>query len=89
MGIEYIFTQIPGILFGSVAGAVIMFFVARKNPKWIEDTYQAQRALSMKGTEEVDRLKEQIKELELDKLIEGKLSGLKADLEALKAKLKG
>lgn len=69
MGIEYIFTQVPGILFGAVAGAIIMFFVARKNPKWVEDTYQAQRAASMQGTEEIDKLKKQLADVQLAQTI--------------------
>ena len=77
------------VVIGAVGGAIGMFFIARQNPKWIEDTYQKQRAVSMQGTEEIDKLKAQVKELELDKLIEGKVSGLKAELEALKAKMKG
>jgi CRISPR/Cas system-associated exonuclease Cas4 (RecB family) len=87
--IESVIANIGWIALGIPIGMVIMLFIARKNPKWIEDVYQKQRALSMQGTEEVEKLKAQVKELELDKLIEGKVSGLKAELEALKAKIKG
>jgi hypothetical protein len=87
--IEFLASQITGLIIGAIGGAVGMFFIAQKNPEWVQSTYQKQRAISMQGTEEVDKLRAQVKELELDKLIEGKVSGLKAELEALKAKIKG
>lgn len=80
--IDFIVSGIPGFIIGAVAGAIIMFFVARKNPKWVEETYQAQRALSMQGTEEVERLRKTVAEMELTKLVESKVA------EAI-AKLKG
>jgi hypothetical protein len=56
--------------------------VAQHNPEWVQSTYQKQRAISMQGTEEVDKLKAQIKEMEIDKTIAAKVA------EAI-AKLKG
>lgn len=70
------------IVIGAVAGAIVMFFVAQKNPEWIQSTYQKQRAVSMQGTEEVDKLKAKVQELEMSKLIEEKVK------EAL-SKIKG
>lgn len=85
--IKYLFDL--RIVLGAIIGAVIMFFVARKNPKWVEDTYQQQRALSMQGTEEVDKLKKQIAELEIEKFISSKTDALKTEIEKLKAQIKG
>ena len=78
---EFIVSQIPGFLLGAVAGAVIMFFVARKNPEWVEETYQKQRALSMQGTEEVDKLRKVVADMEIDKKIEAKFAELQAKLK--------
>jgi uncharacterized membrane protein YdjX (TVP38/TMEM64 family) len=80
--IDFIVSGIPAFLVGAVAGAIIMFFVARKNPKWVEDTYQSQRALSMQGTEEIDKLRKQVAEMELVKLVE-------SEVQKAVAKLKG
>lgn len=76
--IDFIVTGIPGFILGAIAGAIIMFFVARKNPKWVEDTYQAQRGLSMQGTEKIAELEKKIADLELDKKIEEKAKELLA-----------
>ena len=54
---------------GLLAGALVMFFVARKNPEWIQSMYAKQRGLSMKGTEEVEKLQAKVAEFELDKKI--------------------
>jgi hypothetical protein len=70
------------IVIGAVGGAIVMFFVAQHNPEWVQSTYQKQRGISMQGTEEIDKLKAQLKEVELAKVIETKVA------EAL-AKLKG
>lgn len=70
------------IVIGAVGGAIIMFFVAQKNPEWIQSTYQKQRVASMQGTEEIDKLKKQIADMELAKTIDEKVK------EAL-AKIKG
>ena len=71
--IEYLAIQIPGIIIGAIAGAVIMFFVAQKNPEWVQSTYQKQRSISMQGTEKVAELEAKVKELELAKLVEEKV----------------
>ena len=69
-------------ILGAAGGAIGMFFYAQKHPQWVQDLYQKQRAASMQGTEEIDKLKAQLKEVEMSKLIEDKVR------EAL-AKLKG
>jgi len=60
------------IILGAIIGAVIMFFVARKNPKWIEDTYQQQKEI-LSTTELAEKLKaaeKQIAAMELnDKIV--------------------
>lgn len=75
------------IVIGAVAGAIIMFFVARKNPKWVEDTYQAQRAVSMQGTEEVDKLKKQLADVQLVQTIKDTVKSEVAD--AISKAIKG
>jgi uncharacterized membrane protein YdjX (TVP38/TMEM64 family) len=69
------------VVIGAVFGAIIMFFVAQKNPEWVQSTYQKQRKLSMDGTEEVDRLKKQVAEMELEKKIEAKIAELQAKIK--------
>jgi predicted ATPase with chaperone activity len=64
------------ILIGALAGAIGMFFYAQKNPEWVQKLYQKQRGLSMQGTEEIDKLKKQIADMELDKRIEEKFKAL-------------
>ena len=71
--IESAILNIGWIISGAAVGAIVMFFVAQKNPEWIQSTYQKQRAVSMQGTEEVDKLKAQVKELEMSKLSEEKV----------------
>jgi gas vesicle protein len=80
--IEFLASQITGIILGAIAGAVIMFFVAQKNPEWVQSTYQKQRAASMQGTEKVAELEKKLADMEIDKTIAAKVA------EAI-AKLKG
>lgn len=80
--IELLAGQIPGLFIGAIGGGIGMFFIAQRNPEWVQSAYQKQRGTSMQGTEEVDKLKKQIADMELAKTIETKVQ------EAL-AKLKG
>lgn len=81
--------QIPGLIVGCIAGSVLTFFYIqhklKSDPNWVENLYQKQRAIGMKGTDELDKMKAKVKELEMDKVV----NGLKAELEELKSKLKG
>lgn len=86
--IDLVVSNIPGFIFGAIAGAIIMFFVARKNPKWVEETYQKQRGLSMQGTEELEKLRKQVADMEIEKLISSKTDVLKLEIEKLKEKIK-
>jgi len=78
-------SQIPGLFVGGLGGAIgAFFFIQRKlkkNPKWVEDLYQKQRAVGMQGTDELDKLKKQIADMELAKTI--------AELKEKVAKLGG
>ena len=79
---DFIFSQIPGFLFGAVAGAIIMFFVARKNPEWVQEIYEKQKGITKDARTELDELRAKVAEQELVKVIEAKVQ------EAI-AKLKG
>jgi len=79
---DFIFSQIPGFLFGVVAGAIIMFFVARKNPEWVQEIYEKQKGITKDARTELDELRAKVAEQELVKVIEAKVQ------EAI-AKLKG
>jgi hypothetical protein len=82
-------SQIPGLIVGALAGGVLVFFYIqhklKSDPNWVENLYQKQRAVGMKGTDELDKLRSKIKELEMDKVVDT----LKAEVETLKAKIKG
>ena len=60
--------QIPGLFFGGVAGIVCTFFYIqhklKSDPQWVENLYQKQRAVGMKGTEKVDELEAKVKAFE-------------------------
>jgi hypothetical protein len=79
---DFIFSQIPGFLFGAVAGAIIMFFVARKNPEWVQEIYEKQKGITKDARTELEELRAKVAEQELAKVIEAKVQ------EAI-AKLKG
>ena len=80
--IEFLASQITGLVIGAIAGAVIMFFVAQHNPEWVQSTYQKQRAVSMQGTDKIAELEKKLADADLAKTIEAKVA------EAI-AKLKG
>ena len=79
---DFIFSQIPGFAFGAVAGALIMFFVARKNPEWVQEIYEKQKGITKDARTELEELRAKVAEQELAKVIEAKVQ------EAI-AKLKG
>lgn len=73
------------IVLGAIAGAIIMFFVARKNPKWIEDTYQQQKEV-LSTTELSEKLKaaeKQIADMELDSKIMAKATEIYEKMKGL------
>ena len=65
---------------GAVAGAVIMFFVARKNPEWVQSVYEKQKLASRQvlapAEEKVAELQKKLDAMELDKKIEAKFREL-------------
>lgn len=73
-----------GAALGVIGGAVGMFFYIqhklKTDPNWVENLYQKQRALSMKGTEAIEKenaeLKKQIEDFKAKETYEK----LKADL---------
>lgn len=75
---DFIFSQIPGFAFGAVAGALIMFFVARKNPEWVQEIYEKQKGITKDARTELEELRAKVADLELDKKIEEKARELLA-----------
>ena len=64
-----------------VAGGMIgMFFIARKNPEWVQKIYEQQKGITRDvrtGVQkELDEAKAKLAELELDKKIEAKIKEL-------------
>ena len=72
----YFIDQIPGFVVGAVAGATVMFFVARKNPEWIQEMYNKQKGITSDVRKELDEAKAKLAALELDKQIEAKIKEL-------------
>lgn len=70
---EFIVSQFPGILFGAVAGAVVMFFVARKNPEWVQSIYEKQKGFTGSVEDKLREAEAKIASLELDKVINAKV----------------
>jgi hypothetical protein len=66
--------QIPGIFIGGLGGILFTFFYIqhklKSDPNWVENLYQKQRAISMKGTEAIEK----------------ENADLKAQIEGFKAK---
>lgn len=76
MGSESYALMVLIFVLGAVVGAVIMFFVAQKNPKWIQDIYEKQKGVTSDVRQELDAAKQKIADLELDKKIEAKFKEL-------------
>lgn len=72
--IESAILNIGWIAFGAAIGAVIMFFVAQKNPEWVQGTYQKQRSASMQGTDKLAELQAKLDALELDRKVTEKVN---------------
>lgn len=70
---EFIVSQIPGILFGVVGGAVGMFFIARKNPEWVQKIYEKQKGMTSDARKELEELRAKVADAELDKKIDAKI----------------
>jgi Na+/glutamate symporter len=77
-------SQIPGLFVGGLAGILFTFFYIqhklKSDPNWVENLYQKQRAISMKGTEAIEKenevLKKQLEDFKAKELYDK----LKADL---------
>lgn len=78
--IEAIITNVGWIVSGVAIGAVVMFFVARKNPEWVQETYQKQknatRVVLSPVEEKLAEAQKKLDELELDKKIDAKVKEL-------------
>lgn len=79
--VEFIVSQVPGILFGAVGGAVGMFFIARKNPEWVQKTYEKQKGLTSDARKELEELRAKVADMELDKKVEAKVQEIIAKLK--------
>ena len=66
----------PRILVGAIIGAIVMLFVARKNPEWVQEIYEKQKNASRKVLSPVEQelaeTKAKLEALELDKKVEAK-----------------
>lgn len=62
---------------GAVVGAIILFFVAQKNPKWVQDVYEKQKGLTSQvrnvAEEKLAEAQKELADLKLDKLIDEKI----------------
>ena len=73
MSAEAILMYFGIFILGAVAGATIMFFVARKNPEWVQSIYDKQKQLTGDVRAELEAAKQKLADLELDKKIEAKI----------------
>lgn len=76
------------LILGLIGGATGMFFYAQKHPKWVQDLYQKQRALSMQGTELIEKenieLKKQLEDFKAKETIQTIADAVLAKLGAKK-----
>lgn len=69
--LEFIVSQIPGTVFGTIGGAIGMFFIARKNPKWVQDIYEKQKGITSDVRKELEEAKAKLARIELkDQIVE-------------------
>ena len=80
----WIVDQIPGFVVGLLAGAIVMFFVARKNPEWVQEMYNRQKGITSDVRKELEEAKAKIADMELDKRIEEKAKEILAKAGLIK-----